>query len=94
MRYPANQQTVWTECESKRQHSTNCHFFFKIQAVHVCNLKCREFLDYFRDGVNGLGIWEQAVGDGCDDVKGTLQKLPWVRAIQLPWAKHTFDAVP
>lgn len=58
------------------------------------NLKNREFLDYFRDGVNGLGIREQAVSDGCDDVKGTLQKLPWVRAIQLPGPEYAFDAIP
>lgn len=58
------------------------------------NLKCREFLDYFRDCVNGLGIWEQAVGDWCDDVKGTLEKLPWVSAIQLPGPEDTIDAVP
>lgn len=61
----------------------------------VCaNLKCREFLDYFRDGVNSLGIGEQAVGDGRDDVKGALQKLPRVRAIQLPGAEHAFNAIP
>lgn len=58
------------------------------------DLKYREFLDYFRDGVNGLGVREQAVSDGRDDVEGALQKLPWVRAIQLPGAEHTFNAVP
>lgn len=60
----------------------------------MCNLKAGEFLDYFRDGVNDLGFGEQTVGDGCDDVKGTLQKLPWVRPIQLPGAEYAFDAVP
>lgn len=43
-----------------------------------CHLESGEFLDYFRDGVNGLGIGEQTVGDGCDDVKSALQKFPWV----------------
>lgn len=58
------------------------------------NLKAGEFLDYFRDGVNGLGIREQAVGDGGDDVEGALQELTWVCAVQLPGPEHAFDAVP
>lgn len=58
------------------------------------DLERGEFLDYFRDGVNGLGIREQAVGDGGDDVKGALQELPRVGAIQLPGAEHALDAVP
>lgn len=84
-----NQQTT-------RQRSTNCQLTgsFKVQVVLVYNLKNREFLDYFRDGVYRLGIREQTVSDGCDDVEGTLQKLPWVRTIQLPGAEHAFDAVP
>lgn len=58
------------------------------------NLKCREFLDYFRDGVNGLSIREQAVGDGCDDVKGALQELPRVGTVRLPGPEHAFNAKP
>ncbi len=81
-----------------RQCSTICKHTgsFKVQAVHhlVYDLKHREFLDYFRDGVNGLGVREQAVSDGRDDVKGALQKLPRVRAIQLPGAEYAFNAVP
>lgn len=60
----------------------------------TCNLQCGEFLDYFRDGVNGLSIREKAVSDGCDDVEGSLQKLPRVCAIQLPRPEYTFNAVP
>lgn len=59
-----------------------------------CHLEHGKFLDYFRDGVDDLGIREQAVGDGCDNVKGTLQELPRVRAIQLPGAEYSLDAVP
>lgn len=79
-----------------RKHSTNCQFAgsFKKHAVHAYDLEPGEFLDYFRDGVNGLCVREQAVGDGCDDVEGTLHKLPWVSAIQLPGAEHPFNAVP
>lgn len=58
------------------------------------DLKAGEFLDYFRDGVNGLRVGEQAVGDGRDDVKGTFQELPGVSSIQLPGAKDAVDAVP
>lgn len=58
------------------------------------DLKTGEFLDYFRDGVYGLGVRQQTVGDGCDDVKGALQQFPRVSPIQLPGAEHTFDAVP
>lgn len=58
------------------------------------NLKSRKLLDYFRDGVNGLGVREQAVGDGCDDVKRALQNLPRVCTIQLSGSEHTFNAVP
>lgn len=64
------------------------------QAVKVCDLKAGKFLDYFRDGVNGLGIREQAVGDGCDDVKGTFQELPGVGPVQLPGPKDAIDAIP
>lgn len=57
------------------------------------DLKAGEFLDYFRDGVNGLSVREQAVGDGRDDVKGTFQELPGVGSIQLPGAKDAIDAI-
>lgn len=60
----------------------------------MCDLKDGEFLDDFGDGVNGLGVGEQAVGDGRDDVKGAFQELPGVRAIQLPGAEDAIDAVP
>lgn len=60
----------------------------------MCHLQHREFLDYFRDGVNGLGLGEKAVADGSDDVKGALEELPRVRAIQLPGAEDSFDAIP
>lgn len=64
------------------------------RAVQMCDLKDGEFLDYFRDGVNGLGVGQQAVGDGRDDVKGTFQELPGVRSIQLPGAEDAIDAIP
>lgn len=63
-------------------------------AVKMCDLEDGEFLDYFRDGVNGLGVGEQAVGDRRDDVKGTFQELPGVRSIQLPGAEDAIDAIP
>lgn len=50
---------------------SKCHHFKYRQ--FESNLKAGEFLDDFGYGVNGLGIGEQAVGDGCDDVKGTFQ---------------------
>lgn len=59
-----------------------------------CDLKDGEFLDDFRDGVNGLGVGEQAVADGRDDVKGAFQDLPGVRPVQLPGAEDAIDAVP
>lgn len=58
------------------------------------DLEAGEFLDYFRDGVNGLGVGEQAAGDGRDDVKGAFQELPGVGPIQLPGAEDAVDAVP
>lgn len=66
----------------------------KNRQLKVCDLKAGEFLDYFRDGVNGLGVGQQAVGDGRDDVKGAFQELPGVGPIQLPWAEDAVDAVP
>lgn len=79
-----------------RQRGTNCQLTgsVKAQAVLVYDLKNREFLDYFRDGVNGLGVREQTVSDGCDDVEGALHEFPWVSAIQLPGAEDAFDAIP
>lgn len=64
------------------------------KTVKVWDLKAGEFLDYFRDGVNGLGVGEQTVGDGRDDVKGTFQELPGVGSIQLPGAEDSIDAIP
>lgn len=64
------------------------------QTVNVSDLKAGKFLDYFRDGVNGLSVREQAVGDRCDDVKGTFQEFPGVGSIQLPGAKDAIDAIP
>lgn len=58
------------------------------------DLKAGEFLDYFRDSINGLSVREQAVGDGRNDVKGTFQELPGVGSIQLPGAKDSIDAIP
>lgn len=58
------------------------------------DLKSGKFLDYFRDGVNGLGVGQQTVGDGGDDVKGTLQKLPWVCPVQLPGPEYSLNAIP
>lgn len=60
----------------------------------VWDLEAGELLDYFRDGINGLSVGEQAVGDGRDDVKGTFQELPGVGSIQLPGAKNAIDAIP
>lgn len=80
--------------ERELRQTVSARDHLKYRQFKACNLKAGEFLDYFRDGVNDLGIGEQTVGDGCDDVKGTLQKLPWVRPIQLPGAEYTFDAVP
>lgn len=65
-----------------------------IRQLRARHLESGEFLDYFRDGVNGLGIGEQAAGDGCDDVEGALHKFPWVRPVQLPGAEHALDAIP
>lgn len=84
-----NGTSTWAWLQTRQ-----CTGSFQIQTVKACNLKAGELLDYFRDGVNGLGIREQTVGDGCDDVKGTFQKLPWVRPIQLLVAEHTFNAIP
>lgn len=60
----------------------------------MCNLQHGELLDYFRDGVNDLGLREQAVANRSDDVKGALEELPWVCAVQLLGPEHSFNAVP
>lgn len=78
------------ERSSKRQLTGS----LEIQAAHAYDLKRRKFLDYFGDGVNSLGIGEQAVGDGCNDVKGTLHELPRVHAVGLPGPEHALNAVP
>ena len=84
----ACEPTVLSEWELQQSSTAQTH------ACSVYNLKRWELLDYFRDGVNGLCIREKGVGDGGDNVKGTLQKLPRMCTIQLPGTEHALDAVP
>ena len=51
-------------------------------------------MDDLGDGVDGLGVRQEVVGDRGYDVKGTLHKLLGVGAVQLPGPEHSLNAVP
>lgn len=57
-------------------------------------LKRAELLYDLRDGVDGLGLRQQTVADGNDDVKRTLQKFSGMSPIQLPRPVNALDTVP
>ena len=65
-----------------------------LKGAFDADLQGGELLDDLGDGVDHLGVGEQAVGDGGDDVEGALKQLPGVGAVVLPRSEHALDAVP
>lgn len=57
-------------------------------------LQDTELLDNLCNGENGLSVRQQAISDGDNDVKGTLQQLPGVGPVQLSGPEHTLNAPP